>query len=167
MNWKNTRKLRDLVKLCGGEIVGRKKMQKIVFIIQECVDPFEPSFEYRWNYYGVYSTDLSSELEIGQFFKILQETPVNEHGYQSYAITVIDEVEATPLMENEKLKSLAEFLNAQESRLLEVISSIIFFRKQGYSPEEEKAQLAALKGHLSDFFEEAYSVLEKIEHIAN
>lgn len=167
MDLKNTLKLRDLVTLCGGKIIGRKKMQKIVFVVQEYENPFEPPFEYRWNYYGVYSADLSHELGISQFFNILREIPVIDHGYQSYAITVVDEADATPLMEDKKLKALARFLNEKEPRLLEALSSIIFFRKQGCSPEEVHSKLMASKGHLSRFYEEAYSALREIEEILN
>ncbi len=165
MNLENTRKLRDLIKLCGGEIIGRKKMQKIVFIVQRYLDPFKPSFEYQWDHYGVYSVDLSNELEIGQFFNMLEETSVLDHGYQSYAITVVDDTKATFFVEDEKLIALTEFLYGKEPRLLEVLSSIIYFRDQGCSPTEEGTKLRALKGHLCDFFNDAYLALEEVEEI--
>ncbi len=57
------------------------------------------------------------------------------------------------------------YLNSKEPRLLEVLSSILYFKKQDYSKDEIDALLHEYKGHLTDFFEQAYIDLEKAKGI--
>lgn len=58
-------------------------------------------------------------------------------------------------------------LNDKESRLLEVLSSIIFFKGKGLSEEEIRCELFKFKGHLREFFDDAYVALEETEKISN
>lgn len=170
MDMNNIFILKDLVNLGGGQVMGRKKMQKIIYIIQEKFgNLFEPSFEFKWNFYGVYSDELASELSIGEFFNIFRETPVKRYDYLSYAIEVVDETvtETTFITQNEQLNKLMQFLNDKESRLLEVLSSIIFFRGKGFSVEEIECELFKFKGHLREFFDDAYVALGEVEKISN
>lgn len=170
MDMNNIFILKDLVNLGGGQVMGRKKMQKIIYIIQEEFgNLFDPSFEFKWNFYGVYSDELASELSIGEFFNIFRETPVKKYDYLSYAIEVVDETvtETTSVIQNEQLNKLMRFLNDKESRLLEVLSSIIFFRGKGLPEEGIECELFKFKGHLRGFFDDAYAALEKVREISN
>ena len=162
MDLNNILILRDIINLGGGQVTGNKKMHKIVFIIQEFTNYFNPPFEYKWNYYGVYSDELTSKLRIGRFFKIFEEIPVREYGYQSYAIRVKDNTEPTHAMDSDVIKELMQFLNSKEPRLLEVISSIIYFRNEGLTREEVDLRLLEFKGHLEKFFDKAYDDLIEI-----
>jgi len=155
--------LRDMISLGGGQIIGRKKMQKIVYIAQKFSNPFNVPLAYKWNYYGVYSDELTSKLRIGQFFKIFEEIPVMDYGYQSYAIRVKDNTEKTHAINNNVLKELMQHLNSKEPRLLEVISSIIYFKNEGLTEEEIDLRLREFKGHLEKFFAPAYDDLKKIK----
>lgn len=157
--------LKDLIDLGGGQIMGRKKIQKIIYIIQEMKNPFQPPFEFKWNYYGVYSDELADELSVGEFFNIIQETPVVEYDYRSYAIETVEETmtEATFIKEDTQLRKLIQFLNGKESRLLEVLSSIMFFEKKGFTDEEVRNEVFRFKGHLREFFDDAYNVLNEIK----
>lgn len=55
------------------------------------------------------------------------------------------------------------YLNSKEPRLLEVVSSIIFFEKEGYKGEEIDEKLSAYKGHLAEFFDEAYRTYRELQ----
>ena len=44
-----------------------------------------------------------------------------------------------------------------------VICSIIFFEKEGLSKEEINSRLLEFKGHLKEFFDDAYDALEIIK----
>lgn len=166
MEMNNIHKLRDMINLGGKQIKGRKKMQKIVYIVQDLVNPFNPPFEFKWNFYGVYSDELAGELNVGEFFNIFKETLVIEYNYRSYAIEVLDDTEPVSTDENEQLRKLMQFLNAQEPRLLEVLSSIIYFKNKGCSETEIKSQLLEFKGHLAEFYDDAYNALEEIQKIS-
>lgn len=163
MDLSNVFILRDLINFGGGQIEGRKKIHKIVYIIQQLANPFQPPYEFRWNYYGVYSEDLAGELSIGEFFGILRETPIMEYGYRTYAIEVADETNHSVIAGDERLKRLVAYLNSKEPRLLEVLSSIMFFENEGLKGEAINEKLYAYKGHLAEFFDEAYRVYEELK----
>lgn len=163
MKLDNVFMLRDVVKLGGEQIKGRKKMQKIIYILQQLVNPFEPPFKFKWNYYGVYSDELAGELGIGEFFGILKEKPIMEYGYQTYAIVAVDDSNPTRIASNEQVKSLITSLNDKEPRLLEVLSSILYFENEGLTEDKINDQLLAYKGHLKEFFDEAYNVYKEIK----
>lgn len=148
--------LRDIINISGGQIVGRKKIQKIIYIIQQLCNPFNNPYEYRWNYYGVFSDELSSEINMGQAFGILGESYREEYGYRTYIIEAIDYANASGIERNSQLKNITEYLAAKEPRILEVLSSIIFFENKGLNRQEINNKLQELKDHLSPFFEEAF-----------
>ena len=157
--------LRDVISLGGGQVLGRKKLQKIVYIMQEFMGIFDPPFKYRWNYYGVYSYDLAAALDVGKFFDIFTENPVMDYNYQSYALKVNSSPGETAIIKNGLAAWLMQFLNAKEPRLLEVLSSIIYFENEGLSREAIISKLHEFKGHLEYFYEDAYIALMKIREV--
>lgn len=163
MEMNNVFILRDIINFGGGQVIGRKKLQKIAYIIQEFTGAFTPPLKYGWNYYGVYSYDLASTLTIGKFFDVFNETPVIDHNYRSYAIMTKVEGQTLSVVENEFVRNLMSFLNSKEPRLLEVLSSIIYFKKEGLSDEAVITKLQEFKGHLSGFYADAYAAVEKIK----
>ncbi len=148
--------LRDIINISGGKIEGRKKIQKIIYIIQQLSSPFSNPYEYRWNYYGVFSEELASEIHMGQAFGILGESYKEEYGYRTYIIEATDSSNSSDIGANVQLNNVIRFLASKEPRILEVISSIMYFQNKGLDKEEVENKLRELKGHLSAFFEEAF-----------
>ncbi|NLJ72245.1 MAG: hypothetical protein GX333_04425 [Syntrophomonadaceae bacterium] len=155
--------LRDIINIAGGHIVGRKKLQKIIYIIQQLCNPFNNPYEYRWNYYGVFSEELASEIHTGKVFGIFGENYIDEYGYRTYVIEVIDSSNLSDIEKNKQLKSIVEFLVSKEPRVLEVISSIMYFQSRGLDKLEIEKKLNELKGHLSSFFECAFTAQEELQ----
>src|SRR5258705_10876033 len=73
-----------------GRIGGRKKLQKIVHILQERGVPFPERFQYA--YYGMYSQQLRSEVERLESENLVKESPV-------YGMNVSYELEKTSELE--------------------------------------------------------------------
>src|SRR5262245_22172373 len=65
-------------------VEGRKKMQKIVHILQELGQPFPERFEY--SYYGMYSRQLRTELDALERENFVVEEPIgNALGERTYS----------------------------------------------------------------------------------
>ncbi|MCL6479728.1 MAG: hypothetical protein K6T65_15230 [Peptococcaceae bacterium] len=156
----------DVVKSCGGKIVGRKKMHKIFFILQELGFLKNTFYNFRWNYYGVYSDELSNDIEIAEFFDILREREEKDGGYRVYVIESVQQDYCTSIVKSSKFKCAVNILSREESRVLEVLSSIIYFSKKGLNQEEVKEKLLIFKGHLEKFFPAAYNLYDKLHKIA-
>ncbi|TYO96608.1 hypothetical protein [Desulfallas thermosapovorans] len=154
--------VRDIINLAGGQIKGRKKMQKIIYILQQLAKPFRKPYEFRWNFYGVYSDELASELNVGEIFGILRERCLEEHGYRTFIIETVDNSNASGIEKDEQVKQLVTYLAAKESRVLEVLSSIIFFKDQGYADAALEEKLHVFKGHLASFFDEAFTTYNEL-----
>ncbi|MFZ5753023.1 MAG: hypothetical protein ACOY3J_02185 [Bacillota bacterium] len=157
--------LRDVISMCGGKIRGRKKIQKIIYILQELSDPPLKPYQFKWNYYGVYSEELANDLSVGESFGILKENEEEEYGYRTYIIEAVDSSNPTRLCRDQNLKSIVQYLSQQETRVLEVLSSIIFFKNEGLDGEELKGKLHTFKGHLAAFFDQAFAAYDELFQI--
>jgi uncharacterized protein YwgA len=130
----------------AGTLNSRKRLQKVVFLLQASGCPFEA--DYTLHHYGPYSQDvarLSDEMvQVG----LLAESSVpNQVGMQySYALTQVAATEMVRLEKGPKGKKLAKPLAPFEAKakellktdllLLEVASTMVYFRKHGHSWSE-------------------------------
>ncbi len=157
--------VRDIINLSGGKIKGRKKVHKIIYITQQLANPFSKPYEYRWNYYGVYSDELATELNVGQLFGILRENYQEDYGYRTYTIEAVDRSNSSGIEKNDQMKKLIPYLADKESRVLEVLSSIMFFKNRGLAGKELKNKLYDFKGHLAPFFDEAFNAYSELTQL--
>lgn len=127
----------------AGTLNTRKRLQKVTFLLQASGCPFEA--EYILHHYGPYSQEvarLSDEMvEVG----LLEESSeTNSVGVQySYALTEAAATELAQLKNSPNGKKLEKPLAAFEEKakellstdlwLLEVASTMVYFRKQGHS----------------------------------
>jgi uncharacterized protein len=154
-------KLLSLLKLTG-EIEGRKKFQKIVYILQSLGIDF--NFSYKYHYYGPYSIDLQLTLEDLKAINLLKEERVEYS--EAYNYSLIPEI-----LEDSKLDSelankldLISFLNKQDSNNLELVATIYYLRKNGYENEKAlKGKLTILKPHLKNKIDKAFDMFNKID----
>lgn len=156
-----------LVKVCG-EIRGRKKLQKIVHILQEAGHPFREPFGYL--HYGPYSSVLKAELDelISDSVKLLAEKPrpVSEFSEYVYAPTERLEgvLESLGIEKEPAWKDLASDLNKKSPAYLEAVSTILYLRRLNFDPERLKSKFEELKPQLVDHFDDA---LKKADEIAS
>lgn len=127
----------------AGTLKTRKRLQKVVYLLQAKGCPFDA--EYTLHHYGPYSQEvarLSDEMvEVDLLDEQAQENQVGQqYSYELAASTAegLAELEATP-----KGKKMASQLAPFEQKakellnsdlwLLEVASTMVYFRKQGHS----------------------------------
>ncbi|MDR1160841.1 MAG: hypothetical protein LBK45_00730 [Tannerellaceae bacterium] len=153
-----TNKLLNLVNISNA-IVGRKKFQKIVYILQCEGVSFHKKFKYY--YYGPFSPSLQLEIDELVDRKILIEKMDTSYSYE-----LNPQTEFESNREMEEKKELILFLNKQETRILELISTIYFLHNEGWEEQRYiKKKIETLKPHLSSLIDESFDIKKEIEEI--
>lgn len=135
------------------EVVGRKKLQKIVYISQKYDFDFQERFNFH--FYGPYSEELSLQIEELVAGGLVQEIKENKGGYTQYTYRLSEQGETYLKLYPVELSGYDAFvqaLNQESSRFLELVSTMLYFdklpreeliekiqkvkSKQNYSPEE-------------------------------
>ena len=143
----------------AGKIDGRKKFQKIVFIIQAKGGNIPERFKYH--YYGPFSSDLQMEIDDLVDHKVLIED--NSGSYFSYKLSpqasdfdVDDDIL--------KMKDLIQYLNKIDAQKLELISTIYFLKQEGCKEESLiQKKIKILKPHLIDLLPDSIKKTKEID----
>ena len=145
-------KLQSFFKACGGEITGRKKVQKLVYLCQSL--GINLGQEFIFYHYGVYSPGLSNDLRQAENWGILTEEKLGVT--YKYKLN-----EFNDKLSDELIQAKQEIINklAQKApATLEVLSTIVYLDSMGYSGVSIRDKLLELKGHLKSFFTEAMEI---------
>ena len=67
----NPRRVADLVRDAGGQIVGRTRLQKMAYLLE--IAGLGDGFEFSYRHYGPYSEDLSSAVRKAELLDLLKE----------------------------------------------------------------------------------------------
>jgi uncharacterized protein YwgA len=125
----------------AGTFRSRKRMQKLIFMLQAAGCPLEA--DYDLHHYGPYSSDVARLTGELVSENLLNETsePLSYGEQYSYSLSKdasrqISIYEASPrgldlARQMEKYYLLAQKLYATDLKELEVAATIVFFRKQG------------------------------------
>ena len=158
-----TTKLISLVKLAES-IEGRKKFQKIIFILQNEGLDFGKNFKYA--NFGPYSIDLQIEFDALVNRSVLFEKENN--GAFIYSYNKVNHYfpmqEISP--EIREKSNLINYLTEKAPQELELVSTIYFLKNKGseYSNNEiVKRKIAYLKPHLTHKITSAFKIFEKIK----
>lgn len=134
--------------MVAGEIRGRKKLQKMVYIAQELGYPFpEPFGLHMW---GPYSENLTLKLkEMTDWGFAREEVLPGPAGNSHYvyrpgpnAERVLAELGGGP---GEGFAELVRYLNAQDATFLEGVATVMYLRGKGKAPDEAGRLLARMK----------------------
>lgn len=138
-------KIISLLGAVGGTIRGRKKLQKLVYLLQFKGEDFDQDYSY-WHF-GVYSKTLASDLSYLVASGILLEERTQEEGFESYVIRLAPESDADSY---DALASgdLAKTLSAEKPRTLELLSTIVYLSARGLAGDELMEELRKRKEHL-------------------
>lgn len=137
-------------------VEGRKKLQKIVHILQTLGAPFPQRFEY--SYYGMYSSQLRSEIERLESEKLVTEKENRvSRGHPTYSLTATNRLEKLldnlNYPQNPPWAKLAQELNGLSSQQLEAISTILFLEDCGLEGDGLRQRFQALKPHLESILD--------------
>ena len=140
-----------------GNIRGRKKLQKIVHLLQSlCGVRFGYSFQF--SFFGPYSADLKADMDQLTREGLVNETPSNTStGLSTFDFSLSGAMER--LLEEVNAESptgwadLAVTLNSKSAQELEGISTIVFLECVGWFGDALQEQFRVLKPRLADNFE--------------
>jgi uncharacterized protein YwgA len=148
----------------AGEIVGRKKLQKMIYIAKKINFPFYEKFGFH--FYGPYSEELTLRIEELCNLGFLNEMKEKKGGYFQYRYTLTEAGEEFLShydIDMPHLQECMQDMNEQNSRFLELVSTILYF--ENLSKEEVKEKIASLKSkqrYTEEEIEQAYAYIEQL-----
>lgn len=152
-----------------GEIKGKKRLQKIVHLLQEC-SPANFGVTFRLAQFGAFSSDLAvqlDQLDGDQFLEGKKDRTTSGHPTLVYAKTAnYDKVMEEIGCEEAPWKDLAVRLNGKETRVLEAISTIVFLRRTSTDEAVLKQRFNTLKPHLIGLFDNALEEANQLLPVA-
>ncbi|WP_423800148.1 YwgA family protein [Neobacillus sp. SAB-20_R2A] len=151
--------------LVSGEIIGRKKLQKMIYIAKKIDFPFQDRFQFH--FYGPYSEELTTRVEELCNMGFLNEVKEKKGGYYQYRYTLTDSGKEFLSLNEVDMPCLADCLtdmNDQNARFLELVSTVLYFDNL---PKEEVAQkvftLKSSQRYTDEEIDEAYRYIEALK----
>ncbi|WP_223702979.1 YwgA family protein [Sutcliffiella deserti] len=148
----------------AGEVIGRKKLQKMVYIAKKLNYPFYE--KYNFHFYGPYSEEVTLRVEELCNLGFLNELKENKGGYSQYRYSLTETGEEFLNhyeLEMPHLNECMTAMNEQSSRFLELVSTVLFF--ENLPKDEVKEKVFTLKSkqrYTEQEVEEAYEYIEKL-----
>lgn len=132
----------------AGEIKGRKKLQKMVYILKSLGANFTEDFYFH--YYGPYSDTLTIKLEELKSMNIIEEIKDESGAFPQYTYRLKAEKDIKDGLE--RYRDLIGILNSQNARFLELLATVIYFQQEGYQREEiyEKVKIVKSDKNYTD-----------------
>lgn len=152
-------KLESFFHYAGGKITGRKKLHKVIYLIQELGLDFNQKFIFH--YYGVYSPGLSEDLKLAQQWGLIKEN-VDKHNGAGYSYELVDKSSIHPYEYEKEIKNKIDLLVREKPTVLEVLSTIVFLDRKGYAQEQIAYKVQELKGHLQYCFDDAFKLADDV-----
>lgn len=144
----------------NGEIRGRKKFQKLVYILKHMNYDFKE--DYTYHYYGPYSSTLQMEIDSLVQSDLLKEN-VDGKTYKYMITDKAEDITQESIIKNEDT-SFVKFLNKQPAYLLELISVFFYLVDKGYTEVDLiKKKTAILKPELEDHIDKAFGIYLEIK----
>ncbi|MEH7123317.1 YwgA family protein [Bacillus sp. JJ1503] len=151
------------------EIIGRKRLQKMVYIAKKLEFPFQERFQFH--FYGPYSEELTLRVEELCNMGFLNEVKEKKGGYYQYRYTLTENgKEFLSLNEEVTMPNLQDCLtdmNSQNARFLELVSTVLFF--ENLPKEEVQEKIFTLKSkqrYTEEEVETAYQYIESLKEKA-
>ncbi len=149
------------------EIVGRKKLQKMIYILKKCEIPFEE--KYQFHFYGPYSEELTLRIEEMCNLGFILETREEKKSYYQYRYQVADagrEFLEHYRMNLPPLDQHIQAMNEKSSRFLELVSTMLFFEHLPKEEVTEKVYRVKSKQNYSDEdIEAGWNFIEMLRQI--
>ncbi|MEH7095932.1 YwgA family protein [Neobacillus vireti] len=151
--------------MVSGEITGRKKLQKMIYIAKKVEFPFHERFQFH--FYGPYSEELTTRVEELCNMGFLDEVKEKKGGYYQYRYTLTDsgkEFLSLNQVEMPYLEDCFNDMNEQNARFLELVSTVLYFDNL---PKEEVADkvftLKSSQRYTMAEVDEAYQYIETLK----
>lgn len=156
-------KIVDFIAATEG-ITGRKKMQKMIYILKKMGVPFQEKYEFH--IYGPYSEELTARVEELCDMGFLSEELEDKGSYVQYKYSVTKEGSDFRNTLKESVldnPAYAAKLNEKSGRFLELTATLLYFDQLERSEQIQK--LHVVKGKLNftdEEIEEAFGFIEEL-----
>jgi uncharacterized protein YwgA len=143
----------------AGEVIGRKKLQKIVYISKKFRFDFQEKFNFH--FYGPYSEELSLQIEELTNLGFIQESKENKGGYSQYKYELSPQGREYLGIYPTAIEGYDQFIplvNQESSRFLELVSTMLYFDK--LNKEELIEKIGKVKSRQNYSVDEIEKALE-------
>ncbi|SDH89546.1 hypothetical protein SAMN05192534_11445 [Alteribacillus persepolensis] len=152
----------------AGEIVGRKKLQKIVYIGKKMNLPLQE--KYTFHIYGPYSEELTLRIEELCSLGLVTEIKEEKAGYYQYRYTLTENgesfLEKFPMTwPKEQALGIIQLLNEYSSKFLELVSTMLYFDELPKNEVENKVHtLKKSQNYSSIDIQAAWELIDTLKH---
>lgn len=153
----------------SGEVIGRKKLQKMIYIAKKMEFPFQERFQFH--FYGPYSEELTLRVEELCNMGFLNEVKEKKGGYFQYRYSLTEAGQEFLGVNDIEMPCLGDCLsdiNGQNARFLELVSTVLYFDNL---PEDEvKEKVLTVKKSQKYTYEEildAYAYIGSLKEKAS
>jgi uncharacterized protein YwgA len=152
----------------SGEIIGRKKLQKMIYIAKKVSFPFQERFGFH--FYGPYSEELTLRVEELCNMGFLNEVREKKGGYFQYRYTLTETGKEFLSLNEVDMPFLQDCLtdmNSQNARFLELVSTVLYF--DNLPKEEVTSKIFTLKSsqrYTEEEIDEAYQYIQTLKQKA-
>lgn len=143
-----------------GVIEGRKRLQKMVHILQELGAEFHERFQY--SFYGMYSLQLKHEVDILKEDDLAEEFRVENSVALRGTEILTDLLEEFELSDPPEWAECARYLNGLSPLILEGVSTILYLWHTESDESIVRERLTALKPHLAEAMDQCFSVAQAL-----
>jgi uncharacterized protein len=149
----------------SGEIIGRKKFQKMIYILKKLSFPFQE--KYQFHFFGPYSEELTLRIEELCNMGFIQEVKEKKGGYFQYRYSLTEEGSdflSLYAVEMPQIKECMEDMNGQSARFLELVSTILYFEELPREDVYEKVfTLKSKQKYTAEEIDQAYDYIDKLK----
>lgn len=157
-------KLMSVLQTCG-EVVGRKKLQKMIFIAKKLNFPFYEKYDFH--FYGPYSEEVTLKIEELSNLGLVEEIQEKVNGYVQYRYSLSEAGERFLTnfhVDFPSLRDCVQMMNKENARFLELVSTILYFDE--FARDEIIRKVEAVKAnqqYTEQEFQHAFKFIEKLK----
>lgn len=133
------------------EVTGRKRLQKMIYILQKCQVPFEE--RYAFHVYGPYSEELTLRVEELCNLTFIDEVKEDKGNYFQYQYKITDQGEnflRQFQLDMPDISGHISQLKSRSARFLELVATMLYFDDLTKPEVEAKIQQVKPKQKYSE-----------------
>lgn len=151
-----------LIRLNGGQIVGKTRLQKIVYLLEAKGLGFD--FDYDYHNYGPYSAELAFATDDAESLAWLVKE--DRRGTYGVPYTTFKSTEHSPRFEKtdklEPRRAALQIMNSASSIVLELAATAIYLQRHGYKNYWSEVRRRKSNKATPEHIEEASRLLQQL-----
>jgi uncharacterized protein YwgA len=161
----------DILQAADGKIVGRIRLQKIFYLLDQF--GLNSGFRFSYHHYGPYSEDLSASVMRARFLDKLIDEKEERTSYDTpFSVYTLREAKSAPdkigALDFETAHRLIDIMKAETSVVLELAATIHWLREKE-KVDDWRAELGIRKPSKAtpEFIQRAGQLLSKLQSVAS